>query len=471
MPADKPNARRLASKTGRKKSVSKAGGPSLLMRTRTSEAAGVVQPVLPVKLGPGAVHYAQGVRAGRWLFATGLMAQDFKTGVPESVTAPAFPLFDASPAQREAAMIFDHLDKVLAAGGTSCENIIRIDQFFTNIAAIAPYQATRRKRLGAITPASTSMVMEALPLLNATMLVDALAVIPAPDFQPRAVVKPDVIPVSGPSPSVIVGDFVFVSGQLATADPGAATRDGLPQEACVPATAYWGGQAIQAETNYVLRRRISPALERAGSSVKNVVKAQVYLTHLEDLQTFRQVWIDYFGGELPATTIVVAPKRSIGIAAARVEINIIALRDGAVARKEIIEYDVAPAYAEFPAAVKAGDLLFLSGLMANDANGVALDVKATANQPLYGSSAQAQASVILEKAETICAAAGTSLANIVRAQHFLTDLSEFYGTHNALRQRLGERALPFSAVGVPGPMPIPGCSMLMDLWFYAPGKS
>ena len=69
--------------------------------------------------------------------------------MPESVLAPAMPLYDSAPAEREAALIFDHLDNVLAAAGTARDNIVRVDQFFTGIAPIAAYQATRRRRLGA----------------------------------------------------------------------------------------------------------------------------------------------------------------------------------------------------------------------------------------------------------------------------------------------------------------------------------
>lgn len=429
------------------------------------------EPVLPVKLGLGAFHYAQGMRAGRWLFVTGLLAQDFKTGIDKTVTALASAPSRTSPAQREASVIFDHLDQILSAGGTAPENIVRVDQFFTNVGAISPYQGTRRTRFGATAPASTSVVTDSLPLADTNIQIDALAVIPDEDFQPRAVPNPDVISVSGPSPSVTVGDFVFISGQLATADPGVPIRDGMPEEARVPDTAFWGGQPIQVETEYVLRRRIFPALERAGSSPSNVVKAQVYLTHREDVPVFRQVWAEYFGGDVPATTIIPVAKRAFGIAAASVEINIIALRDDAVStQKETIECDVAAACDEFPAAVKAGDLLFLSGLMANDRSGMAGDVGTIARQPLYGSSVGMEAQIILEKAEKICAAAGTSLSNVVRAQQFHTDLSEFHAAHNGWRERLGARALPLSATGVPGPMLIPGCGLLMDLCIYAPGR-
>ncbi len=32
------------------------------------------EPLLPVELGPGKVKFAQGMKAGRWVFATGVMA-------------------------------------------------------------------------------------------------------------------------------------------------------------------------------------------------------------------------------------------------------------------------------------------------------------------------------------------------------------------------------------------------------------
>jgi enamine deaminase RidA (YjgF/YER057c/UK114 family) len=432
-----------------------------------SRATAAVQAILPVKLGPGELHYAQGIVAGQWLFVTGLLAQDFETGIPDSVVSAAFPQFASSPGLREATLIFEHLDRILTSAGSKRDNIVRVDQFFTDLAAIPAYQSTRRTHLGATAPASTSVLMDGLPLLQATMQVDVLAVIESTDFESRAIESLGATSASGPSPSIVVGDFVFISGQLATADAGRATHEGLAEEAHVPTTAFWGGQPIRAEADYVLRHRIAPALECAGSSARNVVKAQVYLTHHEDLPAFRQLWAEYFGDAPPATTIIVAPKRSMGLAAARVEINIIALRDDGLTRKDVIDCDVAPAYAELPAAVRAGDLVFLSGLMANDRDGVAPAVE-TAGQPLYGSRAETQAAVILQKAEAICAAAKTSLGNVVRAQHFHSDITEFYAASAAWRQRLGEQPLPLSAIGIPAPLPIPGCSILMDLSVYAP---
>jgi enamine deaminase RidA (YjgF/YER057c/UK114 family) len=118
--------------------------------------------------------------------------------------------------------------------------------------------------------------------------------------------------------------------------------------------------------------------------------------------------------------------------------------------------------------VRAGDLLFLSGLMANDAEGLVPAAQPDSRQPWFGSSATAQAEAIIAKADRICAAAGARLDDVVRIQQFHADLGQFQATHDAWRRRLGDRPVPFSAIGIPDQLPIPGCTMLMDLWVYAP---
>ena len=64
--------------------------------------------------------------------------------------------------------------------------------------------------------------------------------------------------------------------------------------------------------------------------------------------------------------------------------------------------------------------------------------------------------------------AGTSLEHVVRIQQFHTDLREFYPTYQVWERYLPGRPLPFSAVQVPAPLPVPGCTVLLDLWVYAP---
>ena len=410
--------------------------------------------LLPVELGPGRVRYARGVRAGDWIFATGVLAQDFQNGIADAVLQPHRPLTGAPRYEREAALLFDHLTAVLEAGGAGLDRLVRLDPYYTENSAVASYQRIRNRRLGGRMPASTSVLVPELLLPEAAIEFHAIAHAGTP--------------VAGPGHWVTVGDFVFLTGQFAAAQGDEPARDGIASAATVPPGSFWTGDPLRREAEFVIRQRIEPALARAESSLRQVVKAQVYLTDAQYIPTFIQVWTDAFGDELPATSIVTVPPGAIGLPAARLEINIVALRDDARTLKQVIEADVAPAYPGHPAAIRAGDLLFLSGLMANDARGLVAEARADPRQPYFSAPAEAQAAAILAKADRICAAAGTGLDRIVRIQQFHQDLGGFAVSHEAWRRQAGDRHLPFSALRVPGPSPIAGCGLLMDLWVHVP---
>jgi enamine deaminase RidA (YjgF/YER057c/UK114 family) len=229
----------------------------------------------------------------------------------------------------------------------------------------------------------------------------------------------------------------------------------------------WGGQPIKLETGFIITHRIKPSLEIAGSALADVVKAQVYLTDPGDTSAFNEAWIAHFGDRGPALSIIPCRERGLAIEDGRIEINVLALASDGATRKEIIAARVFPGFRDQVEAVRAGDLLFLSGLMAIDEDGLVDAAAIDPGQPYYQSSAAAQAECILDNAAKLCAAAGTSLANVVRVQQFHTDMAEFYPVHRAWQRHLGDRPLPFAAIEVPG-LPVPGCTLLMDLWVYAP---
>jgi enamine deaminase RidA (YjgF/YER057c/UK114 family) len=150
---------------------------------------------------------------------------------------------------------------------------------------------------------------------------------------------------------------------------------------------------------------------------------------------------------------------------------VLALKDNGLTCKQVIAGDLFTGYAGVPGAVRAGDLLFLSGLMAVDAHGLVAAAQPDPGQPYLMSSIKAQMRAMLARAQEICARAGTSLANVVRIQHFHTDLAELLPALEAWQEVLPDMPLPFTAVGVPRHMPAPGVSALLDLWVYAPGRT
>lgn len=126
------------------------------------------------------------------------------------------------------------------------------------------------------------------------------------------------------------------------------------------------------------------------------------------------------------------------------------------------------AFAGHVQAIRAGDLLFLSGLMAVDRSGaLAPEARIDSRQPHFGSAVQLQMDTMLTQAQRICSEAGTSLANVVRAQQFHTDLADFNGAWQVWHQHLPGQHLPFSAIEVPA-LGVPNAVVMLDLWVYVP---
>jgi enamine deaminase RidA (YjgF/YER057c/UK114 family) len=278
----------------------------------------------------------------------------------------------------------------------------------------------------------------------------------------------DAHPTSGYCPALRAGDFVFVAGMTPGAKLGEPARDGLAEAAQMAVGSLWRGSPIKLQAQYVIEQKILPALALAGSSPKNVCKAQVYLVHAEDYAPFLQVWHRYFADHA-AVSIIPVSNPGVGQFHSRLEINVLALTDKGATHKAVVAGDLFTGFAGVPGGVKADDLLFLSGLMALDENGLVAEARPDPGQPYLMSSIKAQMRAILSRASEICKRAGTSLENVVRIQHFHTDLNELFPALEVWQEMLPGKPLPFTAVGVPRHMPAPGVSVLLDLLFYVPG--
>ena len=119
-----------------------------------------------------------------------------------------------------------------------------------------------------------------------------------------------------------------------------------------------------------------------------------------------------------------------------------------------------------PLAVRAGNLLCFSGLVAADAQGPIGGIKKGGRRSR--SRIRAEMQYLLDVAAQGCRASGTSLNNVVRIQQFHTDLADFGPACGVWLDRLGGRPLPISAIQVPAPLVVPGCCVQLDLWVYVP---
>lgn len=428
------------------------------------DASLAVRDLLTLTLGPGGVRYSAGVAAGDWIFGTGLLGRwlhEHESPLP----AEPVPLPSEPPERGEARRVFDLMEAILSCGDSELGHVLRLDQYYRAARAVDPYHQERRARFGHYIPASTSMLMRDLVLAEANMDIQFVAARRGSLLAPRGIDHEQLKapPTSGFSPVVLAGDFVFTAGYIANTPMGQPSRRGLALEACIPEGSLWRGTQIALETRYVIEKQILPALELAESSPEHVVKAQVYLTHPQEVGDFLQVWAAYFGNARPALTIVPSPQPSIGVADARIEINVIALRkDGATRARPIGSAELSPFECAAPA-VLAGDLLLLSGQMARRSQ------RATRGLERFGNAVESEVAELVDTLQSLCEAAGTSLQQVVRLQQFHTDLEHFYPAHRVLSGAVGGRPLPFSAIGCSAPLPYPLATTMLDAWVYAPG--
>jgi enamine deaminase RidA (YjgF/YER057c/UK114 family) len=435
-----------------------------------TKASPSVEPILSVELGPAKIRFAQGVKAGRWVFATGLMAQDFVNGIAPDVLSERAPHAGLPKREKEAQRIFEHLDAILRAGGTEHCNLVRTDQYYTTVKAVPPYQAVRRNFLQGKIPPSTSITQKRLLLPAADMTIQAVAVVPHKGFEPEHLKHEQLKgrPTSGYSPALTVGDFIFIPGITAMAVGDEPRRNSIAEAALMMQGAQWGGQPIKLEAEFIITKRIVPSLAIAGAGLEDIVHAQVYLTEPEDYSAFCEVWVQHFGKTGPALSIIPCMEHGLAPYDGKIEINVLAVRPDGAAKKRHIDAGIATTFQYQPQAVGAGDLLFMCGMMAVDEDGLVEAARAHPRQPWFSSRAEAQAECIIDNVATLCKAAGTSLLNVVRIQQFHTDLAEFFPAYKVWERRLGGRPLPFSAVEVPSPLPVPEATVLMDVWAYVP---
>jgi enamine deaminase RidA (YjgF/YER057c/UK114 family) len=405
--------------------------------------------------------HAACVKAGPWVFMNGIEAIDYEKGLAAACETPeALPLHGLPKHRREGDAVAARLQELLARAGTDFSHAVRLDQYYSTWKAVDPYHRSRRATFGEYIAPSTSIVMEELLVAGSDISNSLIAVVPGRGLDPQRIDPPKVAaPVwSGFVPAAIAGDLVFVAGQMARGN------DGPDPRAHVPRHSLWGGFEARKQAEYVIDHRLLPALEAAGSSFRQALKAQAYVRHLADVPHFLEVWNDRFGARQVALTIVQGS--DFGLVDGSLEINLVALRDSAASKKRVIECDIPEACSYGAPGVHAGDLLYLSGLIACDERGVVPAVRDSAALRHFGTPARAEMSWLLAQVKRICEAAGTRLENVTRAVQFHSDLADFAGSLDAWRTA-GIRAVPYAATRVPGHA-VPGCRVVLDTWAYAP---
>jgi 2-iminobutanoate/2-iminopropanoate deaminase len=209
----------------------------------------------------------------------------------------------------------------------------------------------------------------------------------------RRVIRPEGAPADRPySPGVLVGQTLYISGQL-----------GLPGTGATPAA--MDAQARQAMDG------VGAVLKAAGLGYQHLVKCHVYLANMDDYAAMNAAYGSYFTDRVPARTTVQAAALP---ANAGIQIACIGYAD--LARISVVR----PPAGSLPAplgpyspAVWAGDTLYVSGMGGQD------PATKTVSEPV-----EAQTTQTIANITTTLKAAGLGLEDVTWAQGYATRVAE-----------------------------------------------
>ena len=259
------------------------------------------------------------------------------------------------------------------------------------------------------------------------------------------------------SPLVKAGPFVYVSGQLAS-----DFSTGIPTAAKINAEFPHHGSNIERQTDFVLKY-LRTTLEAGGSSLENCLLLGIYQTDPDELYGMARTMQDVFGatGVPPNAAIVV---EELPIPGCKLEVDAIGYvpKDGESV--EVLNPPSLPsptpagndARPLFNYGVKAGQYIFTTAIMATDfENGVAPEAAMDPNFIYYAESARLQTEYILEKLKIILAEGGATMADVAKADVYITDQNDFYRFEQVWKKYFptdppARNVVPVSALGVPG---------------------
>ncbi|HJR61412.1 MAG TPA: Rid family hydrolase [Vicinamibacterales bacterium] len=319
----------------------------------------------PAPVGP----YSPAVKAGGLIYVSGTLAQDDKG----ALVAPG----DAAAQTRR---IVERMRGILSAAGSSLEQVVSVTVYLKRAGDFQAMNEAYRTFWPKDPPTRTTVITSLL--LDADVEISMIAV---PNGAERAVLHPASW-VKSPNPysyAIRTGDTVFLSGLVPRngRDNSTVTGD------------------ITVQTRAVMDNA-GELLKAAGMTYANIVSARVYLPDASGFQQMNEVYRGYFTSAPPPARATV----KAGLAGSQygVEMTFVASSSPREA--------IGPGQ-NLSAAIKAGNRLYLSGVLGQTAENAA--------------DAAAQTREVMARIRKTLDAAGYTPADVVDGLVYLTDLSLF----------------------------------------------
>ena len=210
----------------------------------------------------------------------------------------------------------------------------------------------------------------------------------------------------------------------------------MPPLLFVPATsAPDAGPGIAKQTALTLAR-LDERLRAEHSSLGDAVAVTVYLRRASDFAAMNDEYRQAFRGTPPTRTTVVTDPLAAADPAALVEVSIAAVPSG-TDRRSVHPSAWMASPNPYSYAVRAGDLLFLSGLLSRNGR----------DNSVIDGDAAVQTKAVIDNAKDLLEAAGLALSHVVSARVFLTDLADFDSMNRVYRENFPDAPPARATVG------------------------
>jgi len=385
-------------------------------------------------------NYSEAFVAGDLVFAAGQLASDFKEGIAAQARRPAsFPYY-GSDIELQTTYVLENLKKTFEAAGSSLDHAVKAQVFLADLNDFHGFD-TVWKRYFKVPPPRTTIGCTGLLVKDALVEIDLTGYVPRAGLAHKVIASSAPRPLANYSEAFVVGDLIFAAGQLAS-----DFKTGVPAQARRHESFPYYGSKIELQTAYILDN-LKRTFDAAGSSLDHVVKAQVFLTDLNDFHGFDTVWKRTFKVPPPRTTVGCT---GLLVKDTLVEIDLTGYVPRGGLSHGVIKSAAPRPLAHYSEAFTLGGHVFAAGQIASDyVTGVPAQARRHESFPYYGSDIELQTAYVLDNLSKTFEAAGSSLEHVVKAQVFLTDLNNFHGFDSVWR-RYFKQPPPRTTVGCTG---------------------
>jgi reactive intermediate/imine deaminase len=351
----------------------------------------------PAPVGP----YSPAVSAGGLIYVSGTFAQDEKGAIVGKGDVGA-----------QTRRVLERMQELLTAAASSLDQVVSTTVYLKSAGDFQAMNDVYRTFWKSALPTRTTIIAD---LVLPDGLVE-MSMIAVPKGAERTLLQPEGW-MKSPNPysyAIRTGDTLFLSGLI--------SRNGRDNS-------FLAGD-VAAQTR-VIMENAGELLKVAGMSHANVVSSRVYLTDLSAFQQMNDAYRTYFPSMRPVRATV---KAGLAGKDALVEITMIA----SSSPRSLID-DGRPANPNLSAAIRAGNRVYVSGMLGN--------------MPDNKADIASQTRETLARIRKALEVAGCTPADVVDSMVYLPDLTKFAEMNEVYRsffERISTPPRTGRAVGTPG---------------------